>query len=71
MRKFLGTLVLLAIVVGVIGASRDWFLLERRTDGSNTEVHLHIDRDRIRSDTKNAAEAAKEIGQNIEKKFDE
>ena len=46
MRKLLGTAVLVLIVVGIIGVSRDWFSVERTQDGSNSEVRLHIDRDK-------------------------
>ena len=71
MRKFLGTLVLLAIVGGIVGLSRDWFSVERNTDGSSTDVHVHINRDKIRNDTKTAAKAAKRIGNKIEERLDE
>ncbi len=71
MRKSLGTVALLVIVIGVIGASRDWFTVERDREGTTTEVHLRIDRDKIRTDTQQAAEIARELGDNIEKKIDE
>ena len=70
MRKTLGTLALILIVVGVIGANRDWFDLEREGDGDNTELHLKIDREKIRKDTRNAAEVARELGSNIETKVE-
>ncbi len=71
MRKSLGTLALLVIVIGVIGASRNWFTLERNREGATTEVRMKIDREKIRTDTQQAAEIAREIGGNIEKKMDE
>ena len=71
MRKSLGTLALILIVVGVIGANRNWFALEREREGTTTEVHLRIDRDKIREDTQQAAEVAREIGSNVEKKVAE
>jgi len=71
MRKLLGTAVLVLVVVGIIGVSRNWFSVERTQDGSNTEVRLHIDRDKIRQDREVATDAAREIGANIEKTLDE
>ena len=71
MRKSLGTLALIVIIVGVIGIQRNWFALEREREGTKTEVHLRIDRDKIRTDTRQAAEVARELGDNIERKVDE
>lgn len=71
MRKFLGTLALLVILFAGVGIYRDWFSLSRVRDGEETEVHLQIHRDRIRKDTKGAAEAAREIGANVERKLSE
>lgn len=68
MRKSLGTLALIVIVVAVIGMSRDWFDLERRAEGETTEVQLRIDRERIRNDTRKAAEAAREFRENLGRK---
>ncbi len=66
MRKTLGTLALIVIVLAVIGANRDWFSLQREREGDTTELHLSIDRERIRNDTRQAAEAARELGENVE-----
>ncbi len=69
MRNLLGTLTLLAIIIGVVGFSRDWFVLSQQTEGKETEVHLRINRERIREDTKDAAMVAREVRENIEKKM--
>ena len=71
MRKTLGTLALIVIVVAVIGMHRDWFTLERQREGATTDVHLRIDRDKIRTDTRHAAEVAREFGDNLEHKIEE
>lgn len=71
MRKSLGTLALILIVIGVIGAKRNWFSLQREREGTTTEVHLRIDREKIRSDTRSAAEVAREIGSNLEAKVEQ
>ena len=66
MRKSLGTLALILIVIGVIGANREWFTLERTREGTTTEVQLRIDRAKIRNDTRQAAEKARELGGSLE-----
>ncbi len=69
MRKFLGTLALVVIVIAGVGVYRDWFTLSRERHGTETEVHLQIHRDRIRNDTKGAAETAREVRENLERKL--
>ncbi len=69
MRNLLGTLALLAIILAVVGFSRNWFAVSQKTAGSDTELHIQIDRARISKDTKNAAKVAREIKDNIEKKI--
>jgi len=75
MRKFLGTVVLVALVIAVVGGARSWFTVQKRDNGDNTEVHLLINREKIRSDAANAREVARELRENlgnkIEQKLDE
>jgi hypothetical protein len=59
------------IAIALVGIYRDWFSLSRVREGDATEVHLQIHRERIRKDTKGAAEAAREIGENFERKLSE
>jgi hypothetical protein len=70
-RKLLGTLVLLAIVLVIIGSSRNWFTVNRRDEGTQTEVQVLINREKIREDTRSAAEMARGLGENLEKRFDQ
>jgi hypothetical protein len=75
MRKLLGTIVLVVIVIAIVGSARNWFSLQKSDNGDSTEVHLLINREKIRSDTKNAREVARELrdnlGAKIEQKFSE
>ncbi|MFW6169004.1 MAG: hypothetical protein ACODAD_00840 [Planctomycetota bacterium] len=66
MRKSLGTLSLILLVFSLIGLYRNWFALDRQREGNTTEVHLRIDRAKIRDDTRQAAEVAREFGSNVE-----
>lgn len=66
MRKSLGTLALIVLVIGGIGLYRDWFALQRDREGTTTELRLKIDRSKIRTDTRHAAEVARELSDNVE-----
>jgi hypothetical protein len=74
MRKLLGTVVLVAIVIAIVGGTRNWFTVQKSDKGESTEVHLLINREKIRSDTQNAREVARELRENLgtklERKFD-
>ncbi|MHB0960629.1 MAG: hypothetical protein ACYC6N_13205 [Pirellulaceae bacterium] len=74
MRKFLGTLVMLAIVAAIVGGMRSWFTVQKSDQGDSTEVQLLINREKIRADTANARDIARELsdnfGQKIEQKLD-
>ncbi len=70
MRKFLGTITLVIIILAIVGSKRDWFKLDRATHGTNTEVRLQIDRDKIRQDTSNARSAVHELRENIEERLE-
>lgn len=69
MRNLLGTIFLLIIILAVVGYSRDWFSVSKETADTETELHIQIDRQKIRKDTKNATQVAREIKDNIEKKI--
>ncbi len=71
MRKFLGTIALFVIVIAVVGGARKWFTMQRTNQGDSTEVHLRINHERIRSDTENAREVARELRENLGSKLDE
>jgi hypothetical protein len=70
MRKFLGTLVMMAIAIAVVGGMRSWFTVQSNDRGESTEVYLVINREKIRADTANARDIARELGENLGKKFE-
>ena len=70
MRKLLGTVALLVIVIAIVGRTRDWFTMQKTENGENTEVHLLINREKIRSDAQNAREAARELRENLGNKLE-
>lgn len=56
MRKLLGTLVMVLIVVGAIGYWQGWFDVSRVREDGQTNLELKINRDKIREDTKELTE---------------
>lgn len=71
MRKFLGTVVLVALVIAIVGGARSWFTVQKRDNGDSTEVQLLINREKIRSDAQNAREAARELRENLGNKIEQ
>jgi hypothetical protein len=61
MRKLLGTICLLLIIVGVVGYYRGWFVIsETQRDPQSEEVHIGvgINTGKIKSDEEKVKEAA-------------
>ncbi len=71
MRKFLGTLVIVLLIVALVGFARGWFRLSTEDQPAETHVELHIDKDKIREDTQKAAEKAREISGRSEARAEE
>jgi len=67
MRKFLGFLVILVVVLGVVGFSRGWFTFASQKGAGGTNMELHIDDQKIKADVKGAGEKAKQGVQELEK----
>ena len=70
MRKSLGTVALAILCIAVVGGLRSWFRIEKRNNGDNTEVHLLINHEKIRSDTQSARDVARELRENIGAKLE-
>ena len=61
MRKFLGTLVILGVIVAVVGLYRGWFGLSADDQPGTTNVELTIDKNKIKEDAEAASEKAREL----------
>jgi hypothetical protein len=70
MRKFLGTLAMIVIAIAVVGGMRSWFTVRKSDQGDSTEVQLLINREKIRTDTANARDIARELRENIGRKIE-
>ncbi len=61
MRKFLGTLVILACIIAGVGLFRGWFGVSTVDQPGETNVELRIDKAKIKQDAETAAEKAREL----------
>ena len=62
MRKFLGTLVIIALIVAGVGFYRGWFGVSADDQPGETNVELRIDKEKIREDAVTASEKARNFG---------
>ena len=61
MRKFLGTLVILALIVAAFGLYRGWLNVSTDDQPGETNIEMTIDKDKIKQDAESAAEKAREF----------
>ena len=71
MRKFLGTLVILAVIVAGVGFYRGWFGVTTDDQPGETNVELKIDKERIKQDAETASEKARELADQSDDQSDE
>ena len=61
MRKLLGTLVLICLIVAGVGLFRGWFDVSKVDEPGQTNVQITIDKEKIREDAEKAKQKAKEL----------
>ena len=71
MTKLIGTLVILAAIVGGIAYYLNWFSFSTVQDkqGNGTEINIHIDKSKIKADAERAKETAKDLGHKVEQEI--
>jgi hypothetical protein len=54
MKRLVLTLILVAVIVGLVGFQRGWFTLTttRSTGGGNVDINLNVDSDKAKADAK-------------------
>lgn len=62
MRKFLGTIALLAIIVAAVGFFRGWFVVDSESHETETNVEIRIDKEKIKNDARTAADRVGQYG---------
>lgn len=61
MRKFLGTLVILALIVAAVGYFRGWYGISTDDRPGQTNIEMTIDKDKIKQDAEAARQKAREF----------
>ena len=61
MRKFLGTLVILAMIVAAVGYYRGWYDISTDDRPGETNIEMTIDKDKIKQDAEAARQKASEF----------
>jgi hypothetical protein len=61
MRKFLGTLLIVALIVAGVGVYRGWFGVSTDDQPGETNVELKIDKQKIKQDAAAASTKAREL----------
>ena len=69
MRKLICLVLFLGVIGAGVGYFRGWYEVSRDAGPSKTNVNISFDKERIREDTHQAAEVAREIGDNIGQKL--
>ena len=62
MRKLIGTLGLLVIIICAVGFFRGWFSVGTEDQDSETNVEIRIDKERIKEDAQTAADRVGQLG---------
>ncbi len=62
MRKLLGTLVIVVLLISAVGFYRGWFSVSKDDQPGETNVQIKIDKDKIKQDTQEATRKARELG---------
>lgn len=65
MRKLLGTLVVLAIIVLSVGYFRGWFTVTKESHQNETNVQIKVDKGKIKEDADKAKEKAQQTIDNF------
>ena len=71
MCKFLGTLVILGLIVAGVGFYRGWFDVSTYDQPGETNVELKIDKERIKQDAEAASDKARELAGQSDDESDE
>lgn len=65
MRKLLGNLVLVAVIVLGIGFFRGWFTVSRDDQPGQTNVEVKIDKAKVKDDADEVARKARELREEV------
>jgi hypothetical protein len=69
MLRFLGAIVVIALLVGAFGYGRGWFTVNPSTEGGRTQVTFGLDRKKVEDDLRIAREKIDEQQRSIDQKM--
>jgi hypothetical protein len=67
MQRFLGGLVIVAILIGAFGFYRGWFSFSKTNADNSTNLTIQVNKDKIKEDEEKAKEELKAVGHTIKK----
>ena len=70
MRKLLGSVLIVVVIIAALGFYRGWFSVSTDDQPGQTNVELTIDKEKIKQDTEEASQKAKELGADIERRME-
>jgi hypothetical protein len=71
MAKILTVVLVIAVLIGVVGFYREWFAVSTtppQSAGASNDVHLQINKDKMRQDAHQAADAARSAAHSTQEK---
>jgi hypothetical protein len=69
MQRFLGFLVILAIVVLAAGYYLDWFKFSSSSSGNNSTYQMQVDKSKIETDTEKAKQKLQDTAKDVKERF--
>jgi len=65
MKRLLAVCLLLVIAVGVFGYFRDWFTFATSSDDQKVNIHVTVDKEKVKEDEQRAKEKIQKLGGQI------
>jgi hypothetical protein len=70
MTRFIGALVIIALLVAGFGWYRGWFQFGTTNEGDKTNINIKVDKEKIREDERKAQEGLRNLGQKASEEVD-
>ena len=71
MRKFVGTLTILVIILAGVGLVRGWFSFSTDSEAEKTRIGVTIDKDKLKADTERLKDGVRDFSSNLNSGADE
>ncbi len=71
MRKFLGTALVLVVIIGAVGLFRGWFQITTNSESERTKIEMTIDREKLKQDTDRLKGSVQEFSDKVNSNTDD